>query len=253
MRRLNGLALVLATSALVAMGPDDGSRAWIQIQGGLVTQPSSSGIGSEPGFGLGLGWQSTGLWGWEASLLEASLKGQTGHWKARETHLDGSILLDPFVPSGAWRPFLRAGVGGSSLHSPLSLSLRSSTRLNLVAGLGTQYLFGGRGLGTLELRSMSVRSSVPRTEVQFLLGLGWRWGTHTGPGPMAPADRPFPGPGPEPWVQPLPAPGPGPWVRPVPGSDQVPIHRDPAPEQGQGPWVRPVDPEPGPKVIQPAP
>lgn len=253
MRRLNGLALVLATSALVAMGADDGSRTWIQVQGGLVTQQPSSDIGSEPGFGLGWGRQSAGLWGWEASLLEASPKGQTGHWTARETHLDGSILLDPFVPSGAWRPFLRAGAGGSNLQSPLSLSLRSSTRLNLVTGLGAQYLFGERGLGTLELRSMNVRSSVPRTEVQFLLGLGWRWGTHAGPGPVAPEDRPFPGPGPAPWVQPLPAPGPEPWVVPVPGSDQAPIRRDPDSGQGEGPRVRPADPGPGPKVIQPAP
>jgi len=240
MDRSHGLALALVCSALAAWPPDDGRRAWLLVQGGRVSQQNASGIGSAPAFGLSLGRQVTVLWSWEASLLQASPRDQAGLWKARETHFDGSVLLDPFPTSGAWRPYFRAGLGGSSLQSPLSLSLRSSTRMNLVAGLGGQYLFGDRGLGSLEVRSMSIRTYQPRTEVQLLLGLGLRWGASTGQGPVVPDDRPFPGSGPAPLVQRAPEPGP------------AVITRDDHPAPG-GPWVKSADPDSPSRMIETLP
>ena len=174
MRLLNGSVLILASSVLMAQQPMPEVRTWAQVQGGLATQHNAPCIKDEPAFGGGVGQWLGPRWGWEASLLEASLQDRAGLWTAREVHLDGSVLLAPFPSTGAWRPFLRAGLGGTRLPSPLSLGPGATTRLNLAGGVGAQYTFRQHGLFSLEARSTSVRSQDARTEFQFLLGFGLR-------------------------------------------------------------------------------
>jgi outer membrane protein OmpA-like peptidoglycan-associated protein len=186
--------------------------SWGQGQLAFLSQENSACVKDSTGLGLGLGRWFKPRWGWEASFLHSQLEQQNGLWKASEDHLDGSLLFKPLtLDTGRWIPFLRAGLGFSRLENPLSLSASTSTRLNLMAGAGTQYLFGEQTLGTLELRSVSVESSARRQELQLLAGLGYRWGGTRKPlPPPAPAPEPLPVPVvvPPPVSAPAPAPDP---------------------------------------------
>ena len=134
---------------------------WAQVQVAALSQQNSACMKDSTGFGLGVGqWFQPRWgrphWGWEALYLHSRLEPTTQLWKANEDHLDATALYRPFLWTGRWIPFLRAGAGVSQLKSPLSLTGSSTNRLNLVGAIGTQVLLGRRGLGSLELRSTTV-------------------------------------------------------------------------------------------------
>ncbi len=220
MRNLLTLTCLLAATSLsAAPALTDSDFSWAQGQLAFLSQENSACVKDSLGFGLGLGHWFKPRWGWEAAYLHSRLEQQNGLWKASEDHFDATILHRPFVNTGRWLPFLRAGAGLSRLENPLSLSGSTTTRLNLVASIGTQVILGERSLGTLELRSTTVESSARRQEVAALVGFGIRWGG-TAPAPvrpsappptpeLAPALVPVP-PAPEPVVAPAPAPPPPP-------------------------------------------
>jgi len=207
---------------------------WAQVQLAHLTQQNSACMKDSLGFGLGLGQWFQPNWGWEATYLHSGLEPTSHLWKANEDHLDATALYRPFLDTGRWIPFLRAGAGASQLQNPLSLSGNTSTRLNLIAAAGTQVILGPRSLGTLELRSTTVESSTRRQELAVLVGFGLRWGA---PAP-APVVAPPPAPVPVPAPLPVPPPAPEPVAAPAPPPPVVP---PPAPE--------PPAPAPLPKKI----
>ncbi len=235
MRNLLAISCLLAvsnlTAAPVAPAPEFN---WAQGQLAFLSQENSACVKDSLGFGLGYGRWFKPRWGWEAAYLHGRLEQQNGLWKASEDHLDATLLHRPFVNTGRWIPFLRAGAGLSRLENPLSLSGSTTTRLNLVAGIGTQVLMGARSLGTLELRSTTVEGSARRQEVAALVGFGLRWGG-TAPAPARPIAPP-----PTPELAPAPAPVP---VPPAPEPVVVPA---PVPPPPPAPVVVPPVPVPAP-------
>lgn len=208
MRNLLTLTCLLAATSLsAAPAPADSDFSWAQGQVALLSQENSACVKDSLGFGLGLGHWFKPRWGWEASFLHSRLEQQDGLWKATEDHLDASILHRPLLDTGRWVPFLRAGMGASRLQNPLSLSAGSTTRLNLMVGIGTQLLMGEQTLGTLEFRSTVVESASRRQELALLAGLGFRWGSPARAyvAPVA-APEPVLPPAPAPVAAPVPAP-----------------------------------------------
>lgn len=235
MRNLLTLTCLLAAANLsAAPAPPSSDFSWAQGQLAFLSQENSACVKDSLGFGLGLGHWFKPRWAWEASYLHGRLEQESGLWKANEDHLDASLLHRPLLDTGRWIPFLRAGLGASRLQNPLSLSAGSTTRLNLMVGLGTQVLLGEQGLGTVELRSTVVESSSRRQELALLAGLGFRWGGPArsqstfvvapppAPEPVAPAPEPVvvvvaPPAEPAPVVLvPVPAPAPAVVVAPPP-------------------------------------
>ena len=238
MPRLNAFAvLLLAASTLLAKPPGSYPLGWLRIQGGPLNESNSEGIKTPTGYGAGLGMWFNRWLGAELDVLTARLKDENDLWEANETHMDLALLFAPPTVDGSWKPYLRLGGGATRLEQPLALVPRTSTRANYVAGLGLQGFLGSHGLVTLEARGTDVRSSTPRTEIQYLVGLGLRWGG------KAPAARPYEG-SPDLFLQrPLiekaePAPGREPAVQPA--------------EPGQNPAVQPAEPGKNP-IIQVTP
>lgn len=207
------LSLALASGALVAQdnsNKDDFS--WMQIQGG-VTDHRTKNLGhQQPAIGFGVGdWVSPHV-GFEASGLFTRVK-YSNTFRGNETHAFGSVLINPFQTPNTFRPFLRLGVGATTLGSGLSGTGTYTTRLSGVVGLGIQALLGDQMFASLEGRLVQVESQVSRKEGQALAGIGIRW-SHRKPVVAAPAPAPqivyVPAPAPEPVVvyktEPAPAP-----------------------------------------------
>jgi outer membrane protein OmpA-like peptidoglycan-associated protein len=212
-----------AAGLVAAPAEPSGTFHWTQGQLAHLSQENSACVKDSLGFGLGVGSWYKPRWGWEATYLHGRLEPTSSLWKANEDHLDATLLHRPFLNTGRWIPFLRAGLGASRLENPLSLSGSTTTRLNLVAGIGTQVLLGERSLGTLELRSTTVESSTHRQEVAALVGFGFRWG---GAAPSAPVRLSAPPPAPEP--APVAAPVPAPPL-PEPVAPPAPVLPPPVP------------------------
>jgi outer membrane protein OmpA-like peptidoglycan-associated protein len=227
MRNLLAITCLMAMPALSAAAePQPQDFNWVQGQLGYLSQQNSACVKDSLGFGLGAGQWFRPHWGWEATYLHSRLEPTSHLWKANEDHLDATALFRPLLGTGRWIPFLRAGLGASQLQNPLSLSGSTSTRLNLVAAVGTQVLLGKQGLGSLELRSTTVESSTRRQELAALVGFGFRWGGTASAIPAAVVVAPVPAPAPalnpappsppaapEPVAAPVPPPPP---VAPVP-------------------------------------
>jgi hypothetical protein len=181
MHRLNGLIVSLAATGLLAQAAEP-PGFWLQAQAGLLTQGHSPCLGDVAGYGAGLGQWAAPAWGWELSLLTGKLRDKAGLWASREFHADATALWAPLAPAaaGAWKPFLRAGLGISHLENPVSLTGGGTSRFNLMGGVGTQLAFGRRGFASGEGRAVRVRADVQRTEYQVLLGAGFRWTLETG-------------------------------------------------------------------------
>ena len=176
MRNLLAIISLLAVPALSATAePQPQDFNWVQGQLGYLSQQNSACVKDSLGFGLGAGQWLRPHWGWEATYFHSRLESTSGLWKANEDHLDATALFRPFLGTGRWIPFLRAGIGASQLQNPLSLSRGTSTRLNLVTAIGTQVLLGKQGLGSLELRSTTVESSTRRQELAALVESASRW------------------------------------------------------------------------------
>jgi OOP family OmpA-OmpF porin len=231
MRTLLLTPLLAAGATLAAQAP---TFSWGRGEIGLFTQNNSNCVKNTPGFGLGVGhWYNT-RWGSELYYVHTRIENKAESWKAGEDHLDVSALYRPFQGWGNWIPFLRGGVGGSRLQAPLSLTTKPTTRLNLMVGAGAQVLLGPTGLGTVELRSATVESSLRRQELQLMVGGGWRFGapapkaTPAAPPPVLPPPPPPkvevapppppppPPPAPEPVKAPEPPPAPAPAPAPAP-------------------------------------
>lgn len=236
------LTACLAAPALVAQ--DASTFSWAQVQVAHLTQENSACVKDSAGFGLGVGqWLARPHWGWEASYLHSRLTREGDLWKAGEDHVDASLLYRFWPARTPWIPFLRAGLGASRLQAPLSLSTGSTTRANLMVGLGTQVVLGPQSLATLEFRSTEVRTSTSRQEYQLLAGYGYRWGGRSTAAP-APAPAPVPPPVPPPVAEPVkPAPAPEPAPAPVPA---------PVPEPAPAPVAVAEPPAPTPAPTLPA-
>ncbi|NTW84850.1 MAG: OmpA family protein [Holophagaceae bacterium] len=171
------LPMMLVATSLSAQGAGKGAPySWLQLQGGALIQSNAPCVedGTLVAFSTGQWLGST--WGWELGALTGTLRATDHTWKARETDLNVSALLSPFGPMGAWRPFLRGSLGLTHLEPPLSLSPSTAQRINLMVGVGTQLTFGARGFASAELRFVSVQTREYRTEIQALVGVGFRWG-----------------------------------------------------------------------------
>ncbi len=205
------LSLALASGALVASDAPDDFR-WIQVQGGITDHRTQNPNHQQPAIGFGVGTWLDGHWGLEASGLYTRVN--YGYGQSGEALSTGSLLINPFPTPHTFRPFLRLGVGSTTIGSPLSGKDSYTTRLSGVLGLGLQVLLGDRMFASLEGRLVQIESNVSRKEGQALAGIGVRWGNR----PPAPAPLPPPAPV-EPPAPPvvilLPAPPPEPTPRPL--------------------------------------
>jgi outer membrane protein OmpA-like peptidoglycan-associated protein len=217
------VSLVLASGALVASDNQDDFR-WIQVQGGITDHRTKNDNHQQPAVGVGVGTWLNGHWGLEASALATYV--DYGYGKAKEAHGTASVLINPFHTPQTLRPFLRLGVGGTTIGGPVSDTGSHTTRLSGVAGLGVQVLLGDQMLFTLEGRIVQIETLVSRKEGQALAGIGLRWGNHK-PAPPAP----LPPPPPEVIVVPAPpaevivVPPPPPVVVVVPAPEPVVVPR----------------------------
>ncbi len=235
--RLLLLTSFLATGTLLPA--QHRSFSWGRGELGVARQDNSDCVENARAFGLGGGHWYTSAWGSEVNWVHAGLEAKSGLWKASEDHLDASLLFRPFRDTGIWIPFLRAGFGASALQAPLSLTQARSTRLNFQVGLGTQVLWGAQGLGTAELRSVTVESRLRRQELQVMVGAGWRFGSG--------APRPLPAPIPlAPEVKAPAPPVPPPPAPPVPPTPPPPPEPPPAPAPEPAPAPAPAPPPPPP-------
>ncbi len=241
MRNLLLLSSLLATTGVVAAPlASVGDFNWAQGQLAYLSQQNSACMKDSFGIGVGAGQWFRTRWGWEATFLHSRLEPTSHLWKAQEDHLDATGLYRPFLETGRWIPFLRAGLGASRLQNPLSLSGGTTTRLNLLVGAGAQVILGPRALGTLELRGTTVESSTRRQELAALVGLGYHWG---GKAPAAPAPMIAPPPQPEPAPAPVPAPPPAepaPVVAPPPPPPAAPLPPPPPPAPEPAPAPLPA-------------
>ena len=221
--RLLSLFLLLALPCHCAQAP-----SWVELQGGVAVPRFADCLKTSPAFGLAEGQWVSPRWGWEVGLLAASPRDSAGRWKAWELHLDALALYAPFSLSGPVKPFLEAGLGASRLDNPLSLGPGSTTRLNLMGGLGAQASLGSHLLVSLETRAADIYTLAPRTELQALLGIGLRWGAGPGPAPQPPAPIPVEAPPPPP--PPAPVTPPPPVPVPEPAAPVPPAPEPPAPQ-----------------------
>ena len=165
--------LALASGALVASDNQEDFR-WIQLQGGITGHRTNNPNRQQPAIGFGVGAWLNGHWGFEASALGTNVDYDFG--KSKEAHATGSVLFNPFDTPQTLRPFLRLGLGTTTIGSPLSGTNSRTTRLSGVVGVGVQILFGDHMFASLEGRLVQIESRVSRKEAQALAGIGVRWG-----------------------------------------------------------------------------
>jgi outer membrane protein OmpA-like peptidoglycan-associated protein len=129
-------------------------------------------------------------------------------------------LFNPFRTPATFRPFLRFGLGGTTLGAPLSGTGSYTTRLSGAVGLGFQALLGDQMFFSLEGRLVEIQTRATRKEAQALAGIGLRWGNrkpvvaaYVPPPPVAPVIE---APPPPPQVIVVTAPAPAPEVVYVP-------------------------------------
>ena len=220
------LPLALVSGALVASDNQDDFR-WIQAQGGITDHRTNNRDARQPAIGFGVGTWVNGHLGLEASGLFTNVNyDYPGFTKSKEMHAHASVLINPFQTPQTLRPFLRLGVGGTTIGAPISGTGRHTTRLNGVVGLGIQILLGDRMFASLEGRLVQIESKVSRKEGQALVGIGLRWGNqqptvaaYVPPPPPPPVEIPAP----PPEIIVVPAPAPPPVVVFVPAPTPVPV------------------------------
>jgi outer membrane protein OmpA-like peptidoglycan-associated protein len=169
------LPLALAAGALVAAGDQDDFR-WLQIQGGVTDHRTKNPDHMQPAVGLGVGTWVNGHLGLEASGLFTHVN--YGYGSAKEAHATASLLINPFRTPSTLRPFLRLGLGATTIGGPVSDTGSHTTRLSGVVGLGVQILMGDMMFASLEGRLVQIETQVSRKEGQALVGIGLRWGNH---------------------------------------------------------------------------
>lgn len=218
------LSLALASGSLMASDDQDDFR-WLQIQGGITDHRTNNPNHQQPAIGFGVGTWVNGHVGLEASGVYTNV--DYGYGKSKEAHAFASVLINPFHTPNTFRPFLRLGLGSTTIGSPLSGTGSHTTHLSGVVGLGTQILLGDQMFVSLEGRLVQIESMVSRKEGQALAGIGIRWGNHR-PAPAAPAPPPPPPPPPPPVEAPAPPP-PEVVLVPAPAPPPVVIYAPPPP------------------------
>ena len=229
--------LVLLATSLSASTSGVAPFTWIQGRMTYVVPDSDCHcLKADTGFGLGAGaWVAPRL-GLEVEGLALRLTSKGGAIGAPEQHfiLSGLFNLDPRATH--WLPYLKVGVGDARVGTPYSLTSGTVNRLEVGVGAGLQYLFGQRGLASLEARSVSIDTDLRRTEYQAQLGLGLRWG-----GSRTPAPAPEPEP-----AAPAPAPEP---AAPEPAAPEILRAPDPAPAPESAPRILPAPEPPAPPPL----
>jgi outer membrane protein OmpA-like peptidoglycan-associated protein len=192
-------------------------QGWVGIQGGYDWQGDKDRNAKDNAIvGLTTGIWCTPRWGGDLSVLGTQLKSKTTGDKSYEYHLDGSVLLNLAPNLGTWVPYLRAGVGGTHLEAPFSLSDSSTNRFNYTGGLGLQALPAEHLLLGLEARAVRIETRTSYTELMGLVTVGFRWGAGAVAAPPSiPPPAPEPAPVPPPPVEPPPPP-PAPEPTPAP-------------------------------------
>ena len=175
------LPLVLVSGSLLA-ADDRSDFHWIQVQGGITDHRTKNPDHQQPAIGFGVGTWVNGHLGLEGSGVLTHVN--YGHGSAKEAHATASLLINPFRTPAALRPFLRLGLGSTTIGTPISGTGSATTRLSGVVGLGVQALLGDQMFCSLEGRLVQIESQVSRKEGQALAGIGVRWGNRK-PAPAA--------------------------------------------------------------------
>jgi len=192
-------ALTIVSGSLMA-AEYPGDFNWAQLQLGATGHRSNTPGRIQPALGLGIGTWLNGNWGLEGSVLGTHV--DYGYGKAKEAQAFGSVLFNPFATPANVRPFLRVGLGSTTIGGPVSDTGSHTTRLAGVAGVGVQFLAGEHMFYSAETRLIEIETRSTRKEAQILGGIGLRWGTH----PVAMAVYTPPAPAPVPMASPAPAP-----------------------------------------------
>jgi outer membrane protein OmpA-like peptidoglycan-associated protein len=173
------LALFLVGSAGLLQAQQ--GTNWVDLQGAYVT-PGGEWQGIEiddsVGLGLGFGRWLTDRWGLEGSLLTTELESnnQSPKVDGDETHFFASGLFNLRPGLHTFYPYLRAGLGASSVDEPWSDGSDSTTRFQYHGGVGIQGFFKEHIFTSLEARAVQIETKSSRTEYMGLLGVGYRWG-----------------------------------------------------------------------------
>ena len=221
---LSAIALTI-TTALAAGSEGAPPQKWVQGKVAYVKPDGCNCLKDVPAFGAGVGEWFNARWGAELDFLSLKLEARHSDAESGEQHALGSALFNLAPDAGPWKPYLRAGLGGTSIQSPYSLATHATTRLATHLGGGVQYFFGDHGLTSLEVRSATILNSAKRSEVQILAGLGVRTGAPARVQAPAPAPAAPPPPPPAPVVAPPPPPvavAPPPPPPPPPAPEVVP-------------------------------
>lgn len=229
------LAILTTLSLSFLALPAETPNYWIALQGGYDWQQQNSRDAKDnAAIGLALGTWCTSRWGGDLSVLGTRLKSKTTGDDTTETHTHVSALFNLFPDSEKVVPYLRAGVGTTSLGKPFSFRDGNTTRLSWHGGLGVQTVPAEHFLLGVEGRAIRIETLKSFTEVVGLVTLGYRWGAapmkvaQAAPAPEpapAPAAAPEPAPAPEPVAaapEPAPAPAPEPVAQAAPEPEPVP-------------------------------
>lgn len=167
------LPLALASGSLIAAGDQEDFR-WMQVQGGVTDHRTKNPDHQQPAIGFGVGTWLNGHVGLEANVLFTHVN--YGYGTSKESHAAASVLINPFRTPSTFRPFLRLGLGGTTMGAPISGTGSFTTRLSGTLGLGFQALLGDQMFFSLEGRLVEIQSQATRKEAQALAGVGIRWG-----------------------------------------------------------------------------
>ena len=172
------LLIVGAASLLQAQ---EGTK-WIDVQAAYITQEGKwrgIEIKDNLGLGFGIGGWLTDRWGWEVSLLGTELKSnnRTPALKGRENHGFASALFNFNPGDHTYYPYLRVGLGATSVAADWAQKNERTTRFQYHGGLGVQGFSGEHVIASAEARAVRINTKSARTEWMGVLGLGYRWGT----------------------------------------------------------------------------
>ena len=199
---------------------------WVALQGGYDWQQEGSRNAKDNGaLGLALGTWCTPRWGGDLSVLGTRLNSRSSSDSTTETHTHLSALFNLYPDSAAWTPYLRAGLGATTLGQPFSFTSGETTRFSYHGGLGVQTMPAEHFLVGVEGRAIRIDTASRFTELVGLVTLGVRWGGGAKPVAEEPAPAPMPEPAPAP--EPVAAP-PAPEPEPAPAPE--PVAEAPAPE-----------------------
>jgi OmpA-OmpF porin, OOP family len=234
--------LLFATTLTLIAGPlaaQEGQK-WIGVQGGYDLQNNTERNAKDNAIvGGAAGMWLTSRWGAELSVLGTQLRSKVDATKDNELHGHLSLLMNFLPDARTCHPYLRVGLGASSVATPWSFSKDTTTRFSYHAGVGVQTFLNESFLLGLEARGVRIETLKSYTETLGLVTFGYRFGGTKAAPMAAPSPAPRPEPVPEPPAPKVEVPAPAPVVEPPP----------PPPTPAPAP-VAPVAPAP---VVEPPP